>query len=329
MVQIHHIDEDPSNNDKSNLAVLCHDHHDQASMKLGLSRKLKANEVSHYKNTWEEKCLNDIVALSRDRTSFYATLYKNPPRIRQFFSSLSQEVRLRAVEVLEAHISEDIEKHKVDGGFQWQAVPGDNSLTEPLMFCLRAGELWPRILHRVTGHPEDPDYPIDMSPPHGMTSFHGYDLYCQLIVRTLCIASPSKPLESLWQLSSPNLIEHFAGSLVSFRELSIGKSITSPRMAEENRLGRVQFRVQRQGRVYRAFMPIKNMYVFSDTAKLNLDRSKVCGVAMLEDAQEKKVKGKTEIHIGLKPLIIGMGGFGQSQNGWWDPKLGVSGSVAL
>lgn len=329
LVQIHHIDEDPSNNHPSNLAILCHEHHDQASMQLGLSKKLGSDEIREYKRQWEAKCAADIQALSRDRLTFYATLYKNPPRIRQFFSALPRETRLQAVDQLQSQIREDIDRQNEDSGFQWQAVPGDNPLTGPLLSCLRSGELWPSVLHRVQGHKDDPDYPVDMSPPHGMTTFHGFDLYCQLLVRTLCIASPPTPLENLWQLGEPDLIDQFAGSLVTFRELAIGKNLSFPAGTGSGDLGRVQFRVQRKGVVYRAIMPIKNMYIFSSTSALDLERSRVCGVAMLTDAQTRNEGGRDELQISLKPLLIGTGGFGQSVNGFWLANSGTKGSESL
>lgn len=328
-VQIHHIDDDPSNNNLENLAALCLPHHDQATMTAGLTRKLKADDVRQYKQQWEAKCSADVQALSRDRLRFYATLYKNPPRIRELFGGLTSEERLAAISQLTDQIDEDIELHREDQGFQWQANPGDNDLTKALMFSLRAGELWPRVLHRVEGHADDPDYPIDMSPPYGMTTFHGFDLYCQLMVRTMCIIHPPIALESLWVLGNEQQIDHFCGSLVSFRERAIGKSIFSPKLADQNPLGRVQFRVKRHEVVHRAILPIKNMYVFSDTAVDNLEHSKVCGVALLEDAQEVDNNGVKEIHVGLKPLIIGIGGLGQSEDGWWDIDQGEVGSVAL
>lgn len=327
-VQIHHIDDDPSNNNPANLAILCLPHHDHASMQIGLSRKLKPREIEHYKARWEAKCAADVEALARDRLRFYSTVYKNPPRIRELFGGLSQTRRLQAVAQLEQQLQEDIEHHKQDGGFQWQALPGENDLTKALMFSLRAGDLWPRVLPRVKGHQDDPDYPVDLGPPDGMTAFHGFDLYCQLIVRTLAIVNQPQPLEYLWSLRDPELIDHFAGSLVTFRERAIGKGIDGPRGAEKRPLGRVQFRVQKSGRVYRALMDIKNMYVFSDTGALNLERSKVCGLAVLEDASRKKAGGKFELHVSLKPLIIGIGGLGQSVDGWWDLKRGASGGKA-
>lgn len=298
-------------------------------MQIGLSKKLRSTEVRHYKKEWEARCAADILALSRDRVRFYATLYKNPPRIRELLQALTSAELATASDQLRVEISEDIELHKSDGGFQWQAVPGDNKLTQPLLNCLRAGQLWPSVLPRVGGHPKDPDYPTDMSPPYGMAAVHGFDLYCQLIVRALCISRSTVALESLWGLDNAELVDQYSGSLVTFRELAIGKSITIPSASDSEPLGRVQFRVKRNGRIYRAMLPIKNMYVFSDTAALNLQRSKVCGVALLEDAQAKSASSGTELQIGLKPLIIGMGGFGQSDDGWLAPEKGISGSSVL
>ncbi len=212
-VQIHHIDDDATNNVLENLAALCLPHHDQATMTAGLSRKLKAEDIRKYKQQWEAKCAADVQALSRDRLRFYATVYKNPPRIRELFGGLSSNERLAAISQLTNEINEDIEHQRKDKGFQWQANPGDNDLTKALMFSLRNGELWPRVLHRVEGHPDDPDYPIDMSPPNGMTTFHGFDLYCQLMVRTICILHPPIALESLWALGNEQQIDHFLAAL--------------------------------------------------------------------------------------------------------------------
>lgn len=51
-VQIHHIDEDPSNNDPENLAVLCFDCHDQTQITGGVGRGLTAGQVIRYRDDW-------------------------------------------------------------------------------------------------------------------------------------------------------------------------------------------------------------------------------------------------------------------------------------
>lgn len=53
-VQIHHIDENPSNNTLENLAVLCFDCHRESQIKGGFDRKLDADQVTLYREDWLE-----------------------------------------------------------------------------------------------------------------------------------------------------------------------------------------------------------------------------------------------------------------------------------
>jgi hypothetical protein len=51
-VQIHHIDDDPSNNDVANLAVLCLECHNDTQVQGGFGRKLNSDLVLKYRNEW-------------------------------------------------------------------------------------------------------------------------------------------------------------------------------------------------------------------------------------------------------------------------------------
>lgn len=51
-VQIHHLDENPSNNDPENLAVLCFDHHNDTQIRGGFGRKLSAAAVTVNRDDW-------------------------------------------------------------------------------------------------------------------------------------------------------------------------------------------------------------------------------------------------------------------------------------
>jgi hypothetical protein len=51
-VQIHHIDEDPSNNDRENLAVLCFQCHGEAHTKPAFGRSLNAETIRMYNDNW-------------------------------------------------------------------------------------------------------------------------------------------------------------------------------------------------------------------------------------------------------------------------------------
>ncbi len=52
LVQIHHIDEDPSNNQPANLSTLCFDCHRETQIRGGFDRKLDADQVILYRNDW-------------------------------------------------------------------------------------------------------------------------------------------------------------------------------------------------------------------------------------------------------------------------------------
>jgi hypothetical protein len=54
-VQIHHIDENPANNDPANLAVLCFDCHDDTQIKGGFGRRLDAPQVRAFRERWIER----------------------------------------------------------------------------------------------------------------------------------------------------------------------------------------------------------------------------------------------------------------------------------
>lgn len=54
-VQIHHIDEDPANNDPTNLIVVCLDCHSRITGRRGLGRAFTVEEVRSYKRSWEAR----------------------------------------------------------------------------------------------------------------------------------------------------------------------------------------------------------------------------------------------------------------------------------
>jgi hypothetical protein len=51
-VQIHHIDDDPSNNSPNNLAVLCFDCHRDTQIRGGFDRKLDSDQIVLYRDDW-------------------------------------------------------------------------------------------------------------------------------------------------------------------------------------------------------------------------------------------------------------------------------------
>jgi hypothetical protein len=55
-VQIHHVDENPSNNDMRNLAVLCVECHSIVSGNQGFGKNYSKKEILLFKKNWEEQC---------------------------------------------------------------------------------------------------------------------------------------------------------------------------------------------------------------------------------------------------------------------------------
>ena len=51
-VQIHHIDDNKSNNDIGNLAILCLDCHTETQISGGFHRKLDADQIVLYRDDW-------------------------------------------------------------------------------------------------------------------------------------------------------------------------------------------------------------------------------------------------------------------------------------
>jgi len=320
-VQIHHIDGDPSNNDLANLATLCTDHHDLASMQIGLTKKLQPDEVTRYKTTWEERCREDLLALAKDRVGYYVTLYKNPPRIRELFSSLSAAERHTAVESLLKTIAEEDRLKAADAAYQFQLTPKKDNRTHACLASAALGEFWPSWLPRVGGHPEDPDLPIDLGPPNGMEAFHCFDLYCQILVRVLMVLKPPVPLEYIREFIDPEELKPLEGRLVSFREAAIGKRIESPKVHHTHRTGTVQFRNKRRTFLYLTNMTLRNMYVFSDTSADNLRESRVCGIGVFGGAILNGKGASKEMRLRVVPLLIGLGGLGQSDASGWSWNL--------
>jgi hypothetical protein len=68
-IQIHHIDENPANNDFKNLAVLCLDCHNETMIVGGFGRKLNSEQIVLYRNDWLNK-------VAENRASYEMNLNK-------------------------------------------------------------------------------------------------------------------------------------------------------------------------------------------------------------------------------------------------------------
>lgn len=69
-VQIHHLDENPANNNIYNLSVLCFDCHNQTMIKGGFGRKLEVYQIIKYRKDWLDR-----VKSRRDKADEIASLH--------------------------------------------------------------------------------------------------------------------------------------------------------------------------------------------------------------------------------------------------------------
>jgi hypothetical protein len=77
-VQIHHINEDPSNNDPVNLAVLCLQCHDETQVSGGFGRHLNAQLVIRYRDNWHARVIQRRVIADKQAV---AKLAGPPPPV--------------------------------------------------------------------------------------------------------------------------------------------------------------------------------------------------------------------------------------------------------
>ena len=88
-LQIHHIDENPSNNAFENLAALCLECHNKTQVRGGFGRKLDEATVIKYRDEWLKRVAKrrnaaDEMALTRQVTTLDQVVYKAPHREKEF-----------------------------------------------------------------------------------------------------------------------------------------------------------------------------------------------------------------------------------------------------
>ena len=273
-VQIHHIDDNPANNQISNLACLCHDHHDMATAISGLTKKLKSNQVKAYKQQWETHCAENIYALARTRFSFFYSMYKNPPRIREAIMRFSDAERKRAVAEVEAILDREADT-RASGLFgEDRPNPGTDRATWLALRSIERGEPYPSYVHPCRMHEADPMYPFDFSTQEGLGTSYAFDHFVQAQLQVLVQARGATPLEDLYRLRTEDAFDQFAGRLVTFTGGAWGSKLTLPKLWKRNPVGQIQMRKTISGVTFRTIMNINNMYLFSDTASMNLKRAR-------------------------------------------------------
>ena len=87
-IQIHHVDDDNSNDDMDNLAVLCIDCHNETQIKGGFHRKLNAEQIILYQNDWHSIVARDRVNMQIEQSANY------PPKKKiEYITTLVENLR--------------------------------------------------------------------------------------------------------------------------------------------------------------------------------------------------------------------------------------------
>ncbi len=92
-IQLHHIDENPSNNSEENLIVLCASCHDEAHTKHALSKNLTPDKLKHCKGAWKEevKELSAKAMLPQANLSQAMWTYVNHQRLPHIMKSVGAD----------------------------------------------------------------------------------------------------------------------------------------------------------------------------------------------------------------------------------------------
>jgi len=100
-VQIHHIDENPANFSKDNLAVLCFDCHRDTQIRGGFDRKLDSAQIRRYRDDWIAR-----VANKREKD--------HGPLILQFVPSA---LRIKNVKIIQIKESSDAHAYSIEAEY--------------------------------------------------------------------------------------------------------------------------------------------------------------------------------------------------------------------
>lgn len=305
-VQIHHINGNNSDNRRENLAVLCLEHHNLATSPLGMTARLKPEDILQYKLQWEDGCKKRTEKLARSRTAFFMVDYKNAERIRQLYSYLSPDERLHAYTQLRYQFKEET-KLRGEQGFNISLEPTTswNTAVEKLLEEVKDGNPHPAIFQKIKGHPKDPLYPTvsfeSMPPP-----FYLYDIWCQIMIRCILVAKDVYVLEDLFSHKYPEELR-LEGSLISFHGYVNG-NVALPDEWKEKPMSEITLSFIEGNKIWKSKLFLKTHYIYSTTASLALESGRENGILVIRGVERvENIGGRQIVVFKSTPLIIGSG----------------------
>lgn len=107
-VHVHHIDENPNNNKLNNLAFLCFYHHDEASKKGSLSKKLTPRTIKKFRDNWYE----EITEIRKKRREYRSTPLTEVSEEHLTNAALSANIIIEIIKIREAYLDGDWNERK-------------------------------------------------------------------------------------------------------------------------------------------------------------------------------------------------------------------------
>lgn len=311
-VQIHHINSNRDDNSYSNLAILCHDHHDEATPPQGgLTASLREEEIKQYKKEWEQRCEERRRKGARARTAFFMVDYKNAERLRQLFSQLSPPEYEEAYRRLKEELRTETD-FREEQGFDISTEP-NLSWSQPvqiLLEYLKRGQVHPEPFEGAEGHERDPLMPS--GPAFADQRIPLYDVWCQLMARALVAVRTPYLLNDLARLDDP-INSGLTGMLIAF-EGELDGEVTPPSQWEEKPVSETVLSVRNEDTRVFSNLKLKTHYVYSVTGASSLDKGRACGLLLLRSFRGiSEENGVRYVEFHCSPLIIGSGGGGLLQ----------------
>ncbi len=232
--------------------------------------------------------------------------YKNVERIRELYSQLNSNDRFNVYNQLIDELKEETEFRKKQGlSVSIEPTTSWNSVVENLIKELETGNVHPDIFKNAEGHPKDPFYPdtnfSSMPPPKFL-----YDIWCQIMVRSLIIARGTYDIENIMKLESPENL-NISGALISFKGIFNG-NIVYPHEHENIPISYSTLTIHNDKSVWTAKLGIKTHYIYSTTASDSLSKGEENGILIFRGIDKMELNASARVvKFFCSPLIIGSG----------------------
>jgi hypothetical protein len=235
--------------------------------------------------------------------------YKNAERIRQLFIQLTPNEYRHAYALLKDQFQQE-DKLRKQQGFDVSLEPNTswNYVTQQLLEYVRMGNVHPACFRECQTHPLDPMYPRGFFKS-GAPAFGYYDVWCQIMTRTILAARGSYDIDDLMRLKDLSRLS-LAGKLISFSGSLLG-NVAFPDQYGERPVTSTRLTVKGRLQTWRAELQLKTHYVYSVTATGSLSHGRANGLLVMRGIERVQQKGgRRTIDFSCTPLITGCGGGG-------------------